>query len=115
MGPRRTALPPGGPSLPRARPQRRSCGSAGRCRLAAGGRRLPAEMEEGVEAFSEGGDVTHTPGGGATVEGGVTVPGREEGSDRRPEESLGRLPAALVQGSGTGRPAGGAAGDTGQQ
>lgn len=115
MGQRKTALPPGGSSVPGPPPQRRCSGSGGRCRLAAGERRLSAEVEGGVEALSEGGDVTHPPGGGAAVEGGVTVPGREEDSDGRPEESHRRLPAALLQGRSAGRPAGGAAGDTGQQ
>jgi len=81
VGQRGTALPPGGSSLPGPPPQRRCRGFGGRCRLAAGGTRLPAEVEGGVEAFSEGGVVTHSPGRGAPVEGGAAVPGGKEESD----------------------------------
>lgn len=115
MGERRTALPPGGSPVPGPPPKRRCCWCGGRCRLATGGGRLSAEMEGGVEALLKGGDVAHLSGGGATVEGGVTVPGREEESVGRPEESHRHLLAALLQGRGAGGPAGEAAGDTGQQ
>lgn len=115
VGQRRTVLPPGGSSLPGTPSERRCCWSGGRSWLVAGVRRLSAYVEGSVEALSEGGDVTHLPGGGATVEGEVAVPGRAQESDWCTEESHRRLPAALLQGGGAGRPAGGAAGDPRQQ
>ncbi len=78
MGPRRTMLSPEGSSLPGPPPQRRCCGFGGWCWLAAGRGRQSEEVAGGVEAVSEGGDVTHPPGGGAAVEGEVTVPVRKE-------------------------------------
>ena len=81
MGQRRTALPAGGSSLPSPPPQRRCRGSGGRCRLAAGRTWLSAEVEGGVETVVKGGVGPHPPGGGAPVEGGVTVPGGEEEGD----------------------------------
>lgn len=87
----------------------------GRRGLAAGGGRLPGRVEGGVEAFFEGGAVAHPPGDGATAKGGAAVPGGKAACGRRPEEALGRLPAALRQGRCAGRPAGGAAGSSGQQ
>lgn len=115
MGSRRTALPPGSSPLPSPPPQRRCCGSRGRRGLAAGGGRLPGRVEGGVEAFFEGGAVAHPPGDGATAKGGAAVPGGKAACGRRPEGALGCLPAALRQGRCAGRPAGGAAGSSGQQ
>lgn len=78
MGQRRAAMPPRGSSLPCLPPQRRCSGTGRRCQLAAGGRRVSAEVEGGMETVSEGVAVTHSPGGGAPVEGGAAAPGRQE-------------------------------------
>lgn len=115
MGSRRTELPPGGSPLPSPPPQRRRCGSGGRRGLAAGRAWLPGRVEGDLAAFSEGGAVAHPPGDGATAKGGAAVPGRKAACDRRSEGALGRLPAALLQGRCARRPAGGAAGSSGQQ
>lgn len=96
MGPGRTAVPPGGPTLPGPPPQKRRRRSGGRGGLAAGGAGLSEEVEGGVETLSEGRDVAHPPGSGAPVEGGASVPSGEEEGDGRPAESHRNLPAALL-------------------
>lgn len=109
---RETALPAGGTTFPGARPERWRSQPGAKRRLVTGGRqRLAPQVEAGVEALPEGSDVTHASGGGAPLEGRAAVPdgeGEGGGSAARP---TGRVPAALFQGSGAGRPAEGAAGD----
>lgn len=83
--------------------------------MAAGGPRISANLERSLENFSEGGDITDPPGSGATMEGGATVPGRDEKSCRCPAQSYTQLSAALLQGSSVGRPTEGVAGDPGQK